>query len=77
MSRGVNLMKTIKLSDFLAKNSQIEAKNTKKQPKSLKKEVIKMAIVVSFFMIFGADIMRIFITLIGLIISSIISLLNA
>lgn len=83
-------MKTTKISEFFAKNEQKSQKNSdfsqknaknmqksvKNREKLIKSHLIRMAIIISFLVIFGADIVRIIIALISLVISSLVSLLN-
>lgn len=83
-------MKSMKISDFLSKNEQKSQKNSdflqknaknvqksiKNREKLIKSHLIRMAIIISFLVIFGADIVRIVIALISLAISGLVSLLN-
>lgn len=83
-------MKIVKFSDFFAKNEQKSQKNSdfyqknaknvqksvKNKEKLIKSHLIRMTIIVSFLVVFGADIVRIVIALISLVISCLISLLN-
>lgn len=83
-------MKTAKISEFFAKNEQKSQKNSdfsqknaknmqksvKNREKLIKSHLIRMAIIISFLVIFGADIVRIIIALISLAISGLVSLLN-
>lgn len=83
-------MKTVKFSDFFAKNEQKSQKNSdfsqknaknmqksvKNREKLIKSHLIRMAIIISFLVVFGADIVRIVIALISLAISGLVSLIN-
>lgn len=83
-------MKTVKFSDFFAKNEQKSQKNSdfsqknaknvqksvKNREKLIKSHLIRMAIIISFLVVFGTDIVRIVIALISLTISGLVSLIN-
>lgn len=71
-----NEQKSQKISDFYQKNAKNVQKSVKNREKLIKSHLIRMAIIISFLVIFGADIVRIIIALISLAISGLVSLLN-
>lgn len=72
-----NEQKSQKNSDFFQKNAKNVQKSVKNREKLIKSHLIRIAIIISFLVVFGAYIVRIVIALISLAISGLVSLLNA
>lgn len=70
-------MKTLNFNDFLSKKSKNSEKIIKNKQKRLKSDVFKALIIAGFLLAFGVDILKIAISFIGFLISSLISTLNS